>query len=263
MMIAALPMYDLPEVRAATEAWWRGLARALRRAGLPDVPEALNRGPEIGRLWRDPALLFGQTCGYPLTHALRGRVRLIATPRYGADGCKGSAYRSLVVARADDPVPAIADLRGRRVAINGADSFSGWHALRALVAREAGAGRFFGEIVVTGSHRASLAAVRGGTADFAAIDCVSHALIRRHAPRELAGTRVLARTPLAPGLPWITAESTSDETLSRLREGLFTALADPDLVAARTDLLIEGANLLPLAAYEAIVVLAGEGRAVT
>jgi hypothetical protein len=32
-MIAALPMYDWPEIREATDAWWAGLARAFRREG--------------------------------------------------------------------------------------------------------------------------------------------------------------------------------------------------------------------------------------
>src|SRR6185312_8107473 len=33
MAVASLPMYDLPELRAATDAWWKGLARAFRREG--------------------------------------------------------------------------------------------------------------------------------------------------------------------------------------------------------------------------------------
>jgi ABC-type phosphate/phosphonate transport system substrate-binding protein len=262
-MSASLPMYDLPEVEGATLAWWQGLARAFRCAGQADVPETLTRDREIEQLWADPALLFGQTCGYPLTHALRGRVRLIATPCYRADGCEGSFYRSLIMVREGEPARTIAELKGRPVAINGEGSFSGWHALRALIAREVGGGRFFGEIVTTGSHRASLAAVRAGRADLAAIDCVSHALIERHAPSELVGTRVLGRTPLAPGLPWITSAASSDATLARLRGGVFAALAAPDLAAARADLLIAGAEILPRAAYERIVALAEDGAVVS
>jgi len=32
-MIVSLPMYDLPEVAAATEAWWQAIRAALRAAG--------------------------------------------------------------------------------------------------------------------------------------------------------------------------------------------------------------------------------------
>ena len=38
MTIASLPMYDLPEVRRATDAWWAGLAAGFTRAGVADVP---------------------------------------------------------------------------------------------------------------------------------------------------------------------------------------------------------------------------------
>ena len=63
MSVASLPMYDLPEVTAATDAWWAGLARAMRREGLSDVPDRLTRGPDVAELWRASDLLFSQTCG--------------------------------------------------------------------------------------------------------------------------------------------------------------------------------------------------------
>ena len=110
MMIATLSMYDLPELRAATDAWWAGLAKAFRNEGIDPVPEALSRG-DIDDPWA--RTLFGQTCGYPLTHALEGRVRVIATPAYDCPGCDGSDYSSLVVVRKDDPAQTLADLRGR------------------------------------------------------------------------------------------------------------------------------------------------------
>ena len=82
-MIASLPMYDWPEVRQATDNWWAGIARHL------DNAPALDRGADYTALWRDPRLLFSQTCGYPFTHEFSGRLKLIATPHYGADGCSG------------------------------------------------------------------------------------------------------------------------------------------------------------------------------
>ena len=100
-MIATLPMYDLPGLRAATDAWWTGLAGHLRMHGIEDVPDELTRQEaRRDQLWRSPDLLLSQTCGYPLVHALGGLVRLIATPRHFAPGCTGALYRSLIVARA-------------------------------------------------------------------------------------------------------------------------------------------------------------------
>src|SRR5690606_16819606 len=119
---ASLPMYDLPGLEAATDAWWAGLAAAFRAEGLADVPERLTREDDHAALWTAPDLLFSQTCGYPLTHALAGRVRLVATPVYDCPGCGGGTYRSEILVRADDPARSLADLRQRRAAVNAADS---------------------------------------------------------------------------------------------------------------------------------------------
>src|SRR3546814_8202871 len=85
-MRASLPMYDLPGLEAATDAWWAGLAAAFRAEGLHQVPERLTREGGHAALWTAPDLLFSQTCGYPLTHALAGRVTLVATPIYDCPG---------------------------------------------------------------------------------------------------------------------------------------------------------------------------------
>src|SRR5690606_6754530 len=106
-MLASLPMYDLPEVAAATAAWWQGLARAFRAEGLADVPGRLATAPALPGHWRDPALLFSQTCGFPLTHGLAGALRLVATPCYRAAGCDGARYRSFLVVAGDSPTRSI------------------------------------------------------------------------------------------------------------------------------------------------------------
>lgn len=255
MARACLPMYDQPEVAAATDDWWRGLARAFRREGLRDVPDRLSREGEPAWHWLAPDLLLAQTCGYPLTHALAGRVALVATPCYRAPGCAGATYRSFVVVPAGSSVTDLAALRGKTCAVNGPDSQSGYSALRALIAPLSRDGRFFGRVVTSGSHRASLALVASGVADVAAVDCVTYALLARHAPATLDGTRVLCESAAAPGLPYVTAAPTDAERLRRLRAGLRRALDDADLAAARDALLLTDAEVLPLAAYDRIVEL--------
>ena len=252
MAVASLPMYDLPELRAATDAWWQGLARAFQREGIAEVPDSLDRRERYAESWTLPDLLFSQTCGYPLTHALAGRVELVATPCYGAEGCEGPGYCSFVIVAADSTASAIADLRGARCAINGLDSQSGYNVLRSLVAPVAKDGRFFGSVATTGGHRASLALVASGEADVAAIDCVTLGLLARHRPQALLGTRVLCRTASAPGLPYVTRVGAGAELLRRLRDGLDRAFADPQLDEARGALLLAGAAVLPLAAYDRI-----------
>ncbi|MAG97985.1 MAG: phosphate ABC transporter substrate-binding protein [Rhodospirillaceae bacterium] len=233
-MLASLPMYALDVVRAANEAWWQGLARHLRAAGLAEVPMGLTWPAEREAHWRRSDLMFSQTCGYPLTHALAGAVRLVATPCYAAEGCEGPHYDSVVVVAEAAAYTRPADLAGRCCAVNAWDSQSGCNALADLVAPQGGSGsadgRFFAEVLKSGSHAASLALVASGRADVAAIDCVVFALLARHAPDRLQGLRTLCRTRPAPGLPYITAAATSDEDVERLRQGLRAAIADPALV---------------------------------
>lgn len=252
VMIASLPMYDLPEIRAATDSWWRGLARAFQGEGIVGVPDLLDRKTPLDRQWLAPDLLLSQTCGYPLLHSLAGRVRLVATPCYRADGCAGSSYSSLVLVRADSRFATLADLRGARCAVNGRDSQSGYSALRALVAPLSREGRFFGAVEVTGGHAASLERLTAGAADVVAIDGVTLALLACHRPAAIAGTRELARTASAPSLPYITCGAATDDLVARLRAGIAEAMADATLDASRAALLLDGFEMLPLSAYDRI-----------
>jgi ABC-type phosphate/phosphonate transport system substrate-binding protein len=251
-MSASLPMYDLPEVRSALAALWAGLARHLAREGVPDVPRALAYGASLDALWSSPDLLFSQCCGYDLLNGYAGALHPLATPCYSAPGCVGPAYASVVVVAENSPARSLEDLRGGVCAINGWSSQSGMSALRAVLAPLSRDGRFFARIEVSGSHRASLAMVARGEADVAAIDCVVHALLVRHRPVAVAGTRPLGQTPQAPAPPFVTRAAAGDATVARLRTALCRAFDDPALEAARADLLLAGIEVLPLAAYHRI-----------
>jgi ABC-type phosphate/phosphonate transport system substrate-binding protein len=101
--IAALPMYDWPEVRTETNAQWARIRDALRTAGI-DAPEKLTR--ETGDLydfWRRPDILFAQTCWGPMGDGLAEHVHVIGQPDYSdVEGGEGQLYRSVVVMRADN-----------------------------------------------------------------------------------------------------------------------------------------------------------------
>ncbi|HEY2890915.1 MAG TPA: PhnD/SsuA/transferrin family substrate-binding protein [Dongiaceae bacterium] len=253
MNSASLPMYNPAEDPGASAALWRGIAHHLIRAGIPDVPERLLDRPPIPDHWLSGDLLFSQTCGYPLTHALKDRVQLLATPCYAAEGCEGSGYCSFVIVGAESSAATLADLRGKRLAFNTPDSQSGMNALRGLVAPIAERKKFFGDVIETGSHSASLAHVASGKADVAAIDCVSFALFSRHGRADIRRVRVLCRTASAPNLPFITARSTPPERVQRLRDGLRAAMADPALAGARQALLLSDIMLLPESAYQPLL----------
>lgn len=240
--VAALPMYDAD--RPSVESWWQAIAAALRTEGVAQVPATLDWPEDLPTHWRDPRLLLGQTCGYPLVTGLQAHVRVVGAFRYTAPGCTGIDYTSKLIARADD-AGTVQAFRGRVAAINGVDSHSGCNALRGVVAPHAVDGRFFGTWRVSGSHRASLALVKRGAADIAAVDCITLAMLRRLEPASLEGLRTVSSTPRAPGLPLITAASTSDAELQALRRALLAVCADPALAPLRAALLIDGFEAVP------------------
>jgi ABC-type phosphate/phosphonate transport system substrate-binding protein len=256
MAVASLPMYDLPEVRPALDALWAGIARHLRREGIADAPARLTYGLSGGALWRAPDLFFSQCCGADLVGACADAFRPLATPRYRAQGCAAGRYASLLVVADDEEIGGLEDLRGRVAAINHPDSHSGSNALRALIAPWSRGGRFFARVEVSGSHAASLALVASRHAAVAAIDCVTHALLARHRPAALAGTRPLCRTAPAPAPPFVTRKEAGDDLVRRLRSALRGALEDPALAPARADLLLDGIEILPPAAYARITAFA-------
>jgi len=204
--IAALPMYDWPEVAGATDRLWTAIRDALREAGIA-APEALDRAIGLMAGWTHPRLVLGQTCGLPYVRHLAGRVALVGATDHALPGCPPGWYRSAVVVRADDTRESLAGFRGARLAVNGFDSQSGWGAILHHAAPLAEGGRFFGAVAVSGAHRASAAMVASGAVDLAAIDAASWRLARRFQP-EAARLRVLMLTDPTPGLPLIAAAGT-------------------------------------------------------
>jgi ABC-type phosphate/phosphonate transport system substrate-binding protein len=245
-VIASLPMYDMPEVRAFTDAWWKGLARHM------GVVAGLDRLPDYFQIWRNPQLVFSQTCGYPLTHEFRGKLRLLATPHYGVDGCSGSSYRSIFFAREQRPLP---EFRGSVAAYNNMDSMSGMLALKLVFLPFANGGQFFAKSRQTGSHLESLAAVQSGNADICAIDAVTVAMARRYRPSAMEGLVEVGRSPSVPSLPYVTSMKRTISEVERYRQGLAAAFSDTALAKTRAALFLDGFSVLSEADYDVIAAL--------
>jgi len=250
--LASLPMYNWPELRQHTDQWWRVLARSFEVEGLAEVPVSLNGHDNAYDDWHHPDLLMSQTCGYPLRHQCRDALTVIAVPRYTAEGCEGSNYCSMVVVRKDDRHLSLADFSGRRAAFNGEDSQSGYSALRAVIAPLAGGERFFSKTVKTGAHLNSMAAVVEKKADICAIDSVVWGLAQRLFPGLVSKLCVIAQTPMAPSLPYVTSKFCSDEDMQRLPRALLKAAENKDHKGLRAHLLIDGFDVLPQSAYSRI-----------
>jgi ABC-type phosphate/phosphonate transport system substrate-binding protein len=127
--IAALPMYDWPEVSAETDGRWALIRDQLRERGI-DAPERLTRrngdmpavpggirgaddrlvAPDpatlppdqfdLATLWRHPALIFGQTCWGPMQCGLEPEVLVVHQPDYSrVEGGSGEFYSSAIIVR--------------------------------------------------------------------------------------------------------------------------------------------------------------------
>jgi len=260
-MIAALPMYDLPGLEAANAALWQAVAGGLRRAGILGVPDGLTRPRDLLELWNDPGLLLAQACGLPFVTLLEGRVRFVAAPVYNLPGAAGGSYRSWLVAGEGAGFARLLDLRGRIAAINAPHSQSGASALLWATIPHAAAAPFFARVIVTGSHLASIEAVRDGSADIAAIDTVTWALAGRATPAALAGLRVIGAGPEAPTLPFVTSLATPAATLETLRSALAAAIADPANAATCRALGLAGMAPFGVEAYARIETLYRAGLA--
>ena len=134
MTVPCLPWYHFPETEAAQDLFWSVLAKHLRRQGIGHLPRRLTRGVCVQALLADPALIFGQCCGYDLIYGFSGNLDYLATPRYSAPGCGKGTYSSFILVREKAGMDDIHSLRGRVAIINDFNSHSGANALRSVVA---------------------------------------------------------------------------------------------------------------------------------
>ena len=226
--IAQLPMYDWPEVRAATDALWVTIHTALQKRGIAS-PDTLDREEATETTWLSPRLLLSQTCGLPLVQDLRDQVTVLGRFTYQDLSAIGD-YHSVIVVRESDSIDHPEDLRGQRAAINHEDSYSGCLTLKRWAGRQAGENAFFASVIATGSHRDSVCAVANGLADTAAIDHVSWYLAKRVEPAAQS-LSVVAKTDNRPGLPLITQTGHDTQTLASFRSALDEAVTTLDPVS--------------------------------
>ena len=241
-MIASLGMYDFGAAMAANDRLWALIRTGLRGRGVT-APEALTRGEHAyWDAWAAPDLLLSQTCGYPFRARLQGRVTYVGTPDYGVEGCAPGYYRSVFVARSDDPRRDVIEFGGARLAFNEPLSQSGWAAPQT---HAAGLGLRLVPALQTGGHRLSAAAVAEGRAEIAALDAVTFALMQAQDPDSVARLKVVGMTSPTPGLPLITA---AGRDAGPLFDAASEAIAALD-AADRAILRLKGLVRIPVEAY--------------
>lgn len=250
----SLPMYDFPEVRAATDAWWNGIARHLQHEGIEVSAEEsrLLHDRPVRDLWTHENLLMSQCCGFDVAFGYRDVLSVLVIPVYAVAGCEGGHYVSRVVVHEDSDLRELADLRGTVAAINGLESHSGMNSFMSLVQPLSEDGQFFSQIKISGAHADSISMIQRGEVDVAAIDCVTYALLERYRPEAVADLVTIALTDRAPALPYVTRKTVQSEQQQQMRTALLAAFSDPALADVRETLLIESVLVQPPEFYPAI-----------
>ena len=229
---AELLMYVAPpRIEQAQEQW---LKRVLDILGVQRLDAA---DLDLKALWLSPHLLLTQTCGYPLMTELRGKVQVVGRPVYQLPHSAGGDHCSLLIAREDDPRRTLAEFRGSHGLLNSRDSNSGMNLFRHTLAPLQQDGKFFDDVTLTGGHRNSLAAIKAGTGDLAAIDSVTFDYLARDASEEIAGVTVIARTAQGPCLPYITRLGADADAIRETMNQALNELPDVAHVLAISEVL--------------------------
>jgi len=182
-------------------------------------------------------------CGLPYV-GLRGVEALVAPATAGGE----PVYWSVVVARAGEEAGAIEQFAGRTLAVNEPDSHSGSNVVLATLAERGVPVGEFAEVVWTGSHAGSLAAVRDGDADVAAIDSHLHAALGSD------GLVVVEQLGPSPSQPLASGPGLGREERERIR-AVLTAL-DPSEPLGLTWVPVDDSAYEPIRAMRA----AADGR---
>ena len=200
------------------------------------------------------SLFFGHTCGYPLTHQLKNRVKPFCVPEFDIEGCEGIYYSSQFIVPATSDLTSLQQCRGKRVGINSPDSNSGMNVLRHAIAPLAEDKSFFGSITKTGGHLSSMQMVARGDIDLAAIDAVSYRLAIDAYPELATQTRSIGKSAATASLPLVYPASNQGFDHDKIRQQLNKALTSCDPWVART---LRIKNFLPvtLADYDSIVAI--------
>ena len=183
---------------------WQTLFDLFLESFDPPLPvDTLLRFETGEQLMRDPQMLIGQTCGYPLMSKLMQTVTPICVPVMDVAGCHGKYYSSLLVVPVSSEIHSLADCYQKIAAINTSDSNSGMNVLRHAVAPLSMGKPYFSEIRKTGSHLQSLTEVAKEKAQVAAIDAVSFSFIQDAWPDLVASVRRIGYTEKTCGLPFV------------------------------------------------------------
>jgi phosphonate transport system substrate-binding protein len=178
-------------------------------------------------------------CGLPYVRKVErspGIVAPLAAPVMAGSRYQGRPiYYSDVVVRRDSPFRTFADLRGAAWAFNEPGSHSGYGIVRYTLATRGETFAFFGRVVESGAHQASLEMILRGEIDAAAIDSTVLEQVLRDHPEEAGELRVIEVLGPSPMPPWVVSRQVTPDIRQALRDALtgMHARADGRTILAR------------------------------
>lgn len=203
------------------------------------IEDQLGIGAEYvtGIPWQERERLFDRgaiqilwLCGLPYVHKadlVENDIELLAVPVPSAARYQARpVYFSDVVVRYDRPFRSFADLRGTSWAYNEPRSHSGFNVVRWHLA-DMGGGDFFGAVVESGAHSASLEMILAGRVDGAAIDSTVLEWLIAERNDLLEQIRVIESLGPSPIPPWVISKRVGASLRSELRALLLCLHMDP------------------------------------
>jgi len=149
----------------------------------------------------------GWICGLPYVLKVdrsRPDIALLAAPIMAEARYQDRPiYFSDVVVRTDSPFRTFADLRGSTFAYNEPNSQSGYNIVRYHLATLNERSGYFGRVVESGAHLASLRLILNGEIDAAAIDTTVLAWFLARQPEMNLKLRTIATLGPSPAPPWV------------------------------------------------------------
>ena len=169
-------------------------------------------------------------CGLPYVRRAGGEdsiLELLAAPVMAASRYADQpVYFSDVVVLRDGPCRSFADLASGTWAYNEATSHSGYTATRCLLAKRGYTSEFFGKVVATGSHEASLDLLLEGEVHGSAIDSTVLDLLTARDPNLESRLRVVEVFGPSPIPPWVIAKTVPPAVRAAVRSALLSMSDD-------------------------------------
>jgi phosphonate transport system substrate-binding protein len=183
----------------------------------------------------------GWICGWPYVRKLArpdANLELLAAPVMAAPRYQDRpVYFSDVIVQRDSRFTSFADLRGASWGYNEPGSQSGFNITRYHLAKLGESWAYFGRVVQTGAHQASLREVRAGRLDATAIDSTVLETELERDPALAAEIRLIDALGPSPIPPWVVGTHVLAEQRQALRELLLDMHTDP---AGRQALAVGG-----------------------